>query len=212
MSVSNVDLVQAYCQEKSSALSDKAIEIRNKTMSSRFNERLLVDMVGARFLSFITHLLRPESILEIGTFSGFSAQILSEGLADGGSLYTLEIDEDHYQFAVENLKDSPNNNSMHLLLGDAIELIPTLDKDFDLIFLDAAKRQYTKHYEAALSKLRTGGMIIADNALWKNRVVLEEADNMTKGVQEFNNYVKADERVRNVLVPIGDGMNLITKI
>jgi predicted O-methyltransferase YrrM len=159
----------------------------------------------------ISNVLKPKRILEIGTFSGFTAQILAEGLTKNGKLYSIELDKNHYEFSDANLKESSLYSQMVLLLGDALDLIPELEEEFDLIFIDAAKRQYTRHYEAAFSKLKKGGLIIADNALWKNRVLIEKPDNMTVGVKRFNDFVCADNRVSNVLIPVGDGMHLITK-
>ena len=212
MSVSENGAIAMYCENKSSELSKRAMSIYHDTVNSSFNENLMIDLVGARFLGMMSKLLKPKRILEIGTFSGFTAQVLAEGLRPDGKLYSIEIEKDHYLFSKENLKSSHCYNKIELILGDAIEAVPEIDDSFDLVFIDAAKRQYTKHYEAALNKLNEGGLIIADNALWKNRVLIDKPDNMTIGVKRFNDFVSADERVNNVLIPVGDGMHLITKI
>lgn len=211
MSVTKQDAIHQYCLSKSSGISETAQEIYQKTLDSTFNERLMVDMVGARFLGLISKSLSPKKILEIGTFSGFSAQILAEGLSEEGEIVSIEIDKEHYSFAKANLEHSPESKKIQLILGDALEVMENLEASFDLVFLDAAKRQYTKHYEMALSKCHSGALIIADNSLWKNRVLLEDADNMTKGIQDFNEFVKNDNRVDNVLIPVGDGIHLIYK-
>lgn len=211
MSIKSFSEIDAYCVAKSTSLSPTAMAIYQTTIESRFNERLLIDPVGAQFLGFISNIFKPQAILEIGTFSGFTAQVLAEGLTPDGLLTSIEINEDHFLFAKECLQSSDRRAQIEFILGDALTEIPKLNRQYDLIFLDAAKRQYTKHYELALQKLKTGGILLADNALWKNRVLLEEPDNMTKGVQKFNDYVQADDRVTNSLIPVGDGIHMIMK-
>ena len=164
-----------------------------------------------RLLSMVSKMVSPKTILEIGTFTGYGTLCLAEGLQPGGTLITLEKNENLKEFYNEQLSSIGSDKTIIQKLGDAAEIIPTLNYTFDLVFMDAAKRQYRNYYDLLFDKLRPGGIIMADNVLWKGKVVTDDVDKLGKGLMLFNEYIVNDDRVDNILLPIDDGVNLIRK-
>ncbi len=157
---------------------------------------------------------RPRRILEIGTYSGYSALCLAEGLAQDGMLYTFEINEEQEDFTRPWLEGSGYADKITFYIGDALQLVPQLDVTFDLAFIDADKRRYTDYYEMVLPRLSDGGYIIADNTLWDSHVLEEHPRNndlQTIGIKAFNDHVAQDARVEKVILPLRDGLTIIRK-
>ncbi|MBC7569607.1 MAG: class I SAM-dependent methyltransferase [Spirosoma sp.] len=175
--------------------------------------RMLSGQVQGRFLAMISWMVRPRRVLEIGTYTGYSALCLAEGLTDDGRLITLEQNEELETVARQYWQQSPLNARIDLRIGIAADIIPTLDEVFDLVFIDADKRNNALYFDLVLKKLRPGGFILADNVLWSGKVVepLKANDEDTRSVLAFNKMVQHDSRVENVLLPIRDGMMLIRK-
>lgn len=173
---------------------------------------MISGQVQGQFLSMVSSMLRPSRILEIGTFTGFSALCLAEGLAENGLLYTLELRDADANTAQSYFNKSPLASSIKLLRGNAAEIIPTLKETWDLIFIDADKTGYIHYYEQVLPQLKTGGIILADNVLFHGEVLQDEIKGKNAvAIHAFNNHVKNDERVTQVLLTLRDGLMMIQK-
>jgi predicted O-methyltransferase YrrM len=166
-----------------------------------------------RLLKMLVKMIRPKNILEVGTFSGYSAISMAEGLEDDGRLYTFEINDEQEDFTRPWIEQSPVDDKIEFIIGDAITEAPRLGITFDMAFIDGNKRTYMETYEMVLSVLRPGGFILADNTLWDGHVVDEaySRDQQTQGIVHFNDFVAADERVERVILPLRDGLTLIRK-
>ena len=168
-----------------------------------------------RLIKMLTGMIRPRRVLELGTFSGYSALCLAEGLPDDNCrVDTIEINDEQEDFIREHLAMSPYANRITLHIGDARDIVPSLGERYDLVFIDANKRQYVEYYELVMDYLNEGGYIIADNTLWAGKVVDPNAQReaQTRGVMEFNDHVKQDPRVEKVILPLRDGLTLIHKL
>ncbi len=176
--------------------------------------RMCSGHLQGRLLKMLVRMVKPRRILELGTFSGYSAQCMAEGLTDGeAQLHTIEIEDELEDFLREHFAKSPYANRIHLHIGDAADILPRLDEKFDLVFIDANKRQYPEYYEMVLPHVAPGGFIIADNTLWDGKVAAPgtKHDPQTDGIMRFNDMVAADTRVEKVIVPLRDGLTIIYK-
>lgn len=175
--------------------------------------RMASGHLQGRLLKMLVRMIQPKNILEVGTFSGYSAICLAEGLDDSGRLYTFEINDEQEPFTRPWIEQSPVADKIDFRIGDAITEAPKLGIVFDMVFIDGDKRTYVETYEMAMSVLRKGGFIIADNTLWDGHVVdhAYDKDQQTVGIEKFNDHVAADERVEKVILPLRDGLTLIRK-
>ena len=166
-----------------------------------------------RLLKMLVEMIRPQRVLEVGTFSGYSALCMAEGLPDGGHLWTYEINDEMEDFTRKWLENSPYHDRITFLIGDAVTEAPKLNLDFDLAFIDGDKRNYVETYEAVLPLLKNGGFLLADNTLWDGHVTdsAYDSDRQTQGIRRFNDHVAADPRTEQVILPIRDGLTLIRK-
>ena len=176
--------------------------------------RMASGHLQGRLLKMLVGMIRPKNVLEVGTFSGYSALSMAEGLEDGGHLYTFEINDEQEDFTRPWIEQSPWADRITFLIGDAITEAPRLGVSFDLAFIDGDKRTYRETYEMALSVVRKGGFILADNTLWDGHVVDPSywKDQQTQGIVSFNDYVRQDSRVERVILPLRDGLTLIRKL
>ena len=176
--------------------------------------RMASGHLQGRLLKMLVGMIRPKNVLEVGTFSGYSALSMAEGLEDGGHLYTFEINDEQEDFTRPWIEQSPWADRITFLIGDAITEAPRLGVSFDLAFIDGDKRTYRETYEMALSVVRKGGFILADNTLWDGHVVDPSygKDQQTHGIVSFNDYVRQDSRVERVILPLRDGLTLIRKL
>lgn len=176
--------------------------------------RMASGHLQGRLLKMLVGMIRPKNVLEVGTFSGYSALSMAEGLEDGGHLYTFEINDEQEDFTRPWIEQSPWADRITFLIGDAITEAPRLGITFDLAFIDGDKRTYRETYEMALSVVRKGGFILADNTLWDGHVVDPSygKDQQTHGIVSFNDYVRQDSRVERVILPLRDGLTLIRKL
>jgi caffeoyl-CoA O-methyltransferase len=206
--------LEEYIENHSSPETELMFELRRKTFLHTPFPRMLSGQVQGRFLEMISLMARPSRILEIGTFTGYSAICLAQGLTEDGQLHTLEAEAAYADIARQYFKKAGLLDKIVLHEGDALDIIPKLKETFDLVFIDAAKEHYPDYYELVFDKLRKGGFILADNALWDGRVLEGEdaKDPDTAGIIRFNEMVQNDERVENVLVSIRDGVMLIRKL
>lgn len=175
--------------------------------------RMASGHLQGRILAMLVQMIRPRLVLEIGTYSGYSALCLAENLPEGGMLHTFEINDEQEDFTRPWLENSPYADKITLHIGDALQLVPRLGLTFDLVFMDGDKRKYVDYYEMVLAHLSPGGYILADNTLWDGHVVEQPAasDRQTLGIQSFNDLVAADKRVQKVILPLRDGLTLIHK-
>ena len=179
---------------------------------------MLSGHVQGRVLSMISHMLRPKHILELGTFTGYSALCLAEGLEEGGKLVTIEHNDELEEMIRRNLARSPLGDKIELIIGDAVERVKELTnervKEFELVFIDADKREYCAYLEALYPFVPIGGFILADNTLWDGHIVdpAYDKDKQTLGLRAFNDHVAADERFEQVILPLRDGLTIIRKV
>lgn len=166
-----------------------------------------------RVLKMLVRMIRPQRVLELGMFSGYSALSMAEGLEDGAELHTFEIFDEIEDFTRPWIEDSPYGKHIHIHIGDALDLVPLMDVMWDMAFIDADKREYVQYYEMILPRLRKGGYILADNTLWYGRITEEvrQSDLQTQSLQQFNDIVAQDDRVEKVILPLRDGLTIIRK-
>ncbi len=174
--------------------------------------RMLSGHLQGRMLKMFCSMMSAKRILEIGTFTGYSALCMAEALPEDGELHTLEINDEMEEFLDEVFEKSGMAEKIHLHIGDASQIIPQLDGLFDVVFMDGNKRHYSEYFDVVFPKLRLGGLLIADNTLWDGHVLEDSKDAQTVGIQKFNDKVLSDDRVERVIVPVRDGMTLIRKI
>lgn len=175
--------------------------------------RMASGHLQGRLLKMLVQMIRPQLVLEVGTFSGYSAISMAEGLADDARLYTFEINDEMEDFTRPWIEGSSVASKINFIIGDALIEAPKLGLTFDLAFIDGDKRTYRDCYEMVLTILRSGGFILADNTLWDGHVVdhAYDRDRQTQGIETFNDYIAADERVEQVILPLRDGLTLIRK-
>ena len=203
-----------YAETHSSPESKLLAEINRDTYANVLIPRMLSGHLQGRVLSMISKMLNPKNILEIGTYTGYSALCLAEGLQSNGSLHTIDINEELEDRTRSFFKRSNYSENIHFHVGNALELIPSLQISFDLVFIDADKGNYLNYYKMLIEHLPSGAIIIADNVLWSGKVVDSQSlinDEETKALHEFNEYIQQDEAVENVLMPIRDGLMVIRK-
>ncbi len=207
--------IQSYAERHTSAESDLLTELLQKTYSERVDKSMLSGFYQGRLLAMFSKMLQPRRILEIGTYMGYSALCLAEGLGEDGKIITLDIDPETNAFAKEFWARTPLYSRIESYLGDALEIIPILGETFDLVFIDADKPNYKHYYDLIFPHLRLGGVILADNVLWSGEVLKVGSgateDENTVALHEFNEKIQADERVSNILFAVRDGLMVIRK-
>lgn len=175
--------------------------------------RMLSGHLQGRILKMFCRMLRPRRVLEIGTYTGYATLCMAEGMEKEALIHTLEINDEMEDFIMKYLSRSPHKEKVRVHFGDAMEIIPRLDEVFDLVFIDADKRLYSAYYDLVFPKVRSGGLILADNTLWDGKVVEEvhPSDKQTVGILAFNEKIKQDDRVEKVILPLRDGLTMIWK-
>lgn len=176
--------------------------------------RMCSGHLQGRLLKMLTGMIKPRRVLELGTYAGYSALSIAEGMSADGELHTVEIDDEMEDFIRRQLDSSPHGSKVHLHIGRAEEIVPTLGDGWDMVFIDANKRTYIEYYEMILPRVNAGGYILADNTLWDGKVTEPEAhrDPQTRGILAFNDHVAADPRVERVILPLRDGLTIIKKL
>ena len=202
-----------YCENNTSSESDVLSKLNRETHLKVVSPRMLSGHLQGRFLSFISKLKQPKLIVEIGTYTGYSALCLAEGLAENGKLISIDVNEETSAFAKSFIAKTDYAGKIELVLGDAKEYLPTLTEQIDLVFIDADKKNYLNYYNLVIDKLISGGLIIADNVLWSGKIIMPESemDKETLALHQFNQFVQNDERVENMLLPIRDGLMVVRK-
>lgn len=206
--------INQYAEDHTSPENSVLQALSRETYANVLMPRMLSGHIQGRILAMISKMLRPRRILEIGTYTGYSALCFAEGLTQDGVLHTIDINEELETMVRNYINQAGLENKIKFHIGNALEIIPTLDETFDLVFLDADKENYAAYYDLVIDKLSTGGIFVADNVLWSGKVLDEKElakDVETKALNEFNKKVLADPRVENVLMPVRDGLNVIRK-
>jgi len=200
-----------YAESFTSGESEVLNALREHCYAHYEDSSMLSGFYQGRLLSMLSHMIRPMAVLEIGTYLGYSTICLAEGLADGGRVVSLDVNEETNAVAQSFIDKTEYADRIHLRLGEAAFIIPHMQGPFDLVFIDADKPNYSNYYNLVFDKLRPGGFIIADNVLWSGHVLDEEKDENTQALHDFNKMVQADERVSNVLLPVRDGLMVVCK-
>ena len=188
-------------------------ELNRETNLKILRPRMLSGHLQGKILEMISKMIRPERILEVGTYTSYSAICLAKGLMEDGILHTIEINDELEEIITKYIQKSGFQNQINVHFGNALEIIPTLNEKFDLVFIDGDKREYLAYYELVLNYLKPEGFILADNVLWSGKVIELETpdDEYTKGIFDFNDFLKTDNRVEKVILPLRDGLTLIRK-
>lgn len=206
-------LLDEYILSHSDPEGDYLYRLYRDTNVKLLHGRMASGHLQGRVLKMIVRMVQPRNVLEVGTFSGYSALCMAEALGEGAHLYTFEINDEQEDFTRPWIEQSAQADKITFIIGDAITEAPRLGVEFDLVFIDGDKRTYLDTYEMALSVLRPGGFILADNTLWDGHVVDHAYDNdrQTSGIEHFNDFVSQDPRVEKVILPLRDGLTLIYK-
>ena len=211
MNFINIKL-EEYSIDNSANIPEFLLELERETNLTQLMPQMISGRLQGRLLSFLSKIIRPKNILEIGTFTGYSALCLAEGLQQNGKLITIEYDEKLKEIIDKYVNKSGYKEKIKLIIGDALSVIPSLNENFDLVFVDAHKPDYLNYYEMIMPKINSGGIIIVDNVLWSGKVINELTDKTAKAIDGFNKFVKNDERTENLILPIRDGISLIRKL
>lgn len=205
------EALQHYIEEHTTQESDLLKKINRDTHAQVLMSRMLSGQVQGRFLSMMSKLVKPKTILEIGTYTGYSAICLAEGLQPSGKLITIDVNEELESRVRKYFDESGFGDKIDFKIGDARKIIPTLTETLDLVFIDADKENYSVYFDLVIDKVSSGGLILADNVLWSGKVVEPKPDKDTKAIIEFNKKVQNDPRVQNVLMPLRDGVMMALK-
>ncbi|UXE67554.1 MAG: class I SAM-dependent methyltransferase [Chryseotalea sp. WA131a] len=206
------DNIDQYCRDHSSTESNLLKKISRDTHAEVLMPRMVSGHLQGGFLAMVSHMIKPKSILEIGTYTGYSALCLAEGLQPEGKIITIDINEELEGRVQKYFQQSDYRLKIDYRIGDARQIIPMLTELFDLVFIDADKENYGLYYDLVFDKVKRGGFILVDNVLWSGKVVQEKVDKDTKAIKHFNDKVQADPQVENMLLPLRDGIMMVRKI
>ena len=208
-----MEKLEQYIEQMSSPEEPLLKELERETYLRVLNPRMISGHIQGRLMEMIVRMLRPQRILEIGTFTGYSALCMAAGLPEGGIIDTCEVDDELEMMILSFFERSEHQSKIRLHIGSALEIAPKLGECYDLVFIDGDKREYTAYYNMLFEHglVRSGSWIMADNILWYGKVVepVARGDKQTQAIIDFNRHVAEDERVENVILPIRDGINLI---
>ncbi|WMN06309.1 O-methyltransferase [Marivirga arenosa] len=202
--------VEAHTENENELL----YRINRETHTEVLKPRMLSGHLQGRVLSMISHMIQPKNILEIGTYTGYSALCMAEGLQNDGKLITVDVNEELKDRLTEYFNESDFAEKIELKIGKALDIVPKLDVEWDMVFIDADKSNYQNYYDICIDKVKTGGYILVDNVLWSGKVLeknRKKLDKDTEAMLNFNEFVHKDERVQNVLFPIRDGLMILRK-
>ena len=207
--------IEEYSDLHTDEENDLLKKLNRDTYANVLGPRMLSGHFQGRLLSMLSRMIQPDRILEIGTFTGYSALCLAEGLRDSGKIITIDINEELETLTRFYFDQSAYSSMIDYRIGDAVEIIPPLEEKFDIVFIDADKINYINYYNLCIDKVRKGGFIIADNVLWSGKVTskeLKKSDKDTQLLLEFNSMIHRDQRVSNILLPIPDGLMILQKL
>lgn len=205
------DSIEQYIQNNTKGLDAILDELERTTFRDVMLPQMLSGRPQGQFLKMISQIKQPNNILEIGTFTGYSALCLVQGLTENGKLTTIDVNEELYDLAYSFFEKAGVSEKIDYKIGDAAKIIPSLKEKFDLVFIDADKQNYSLYYDLVIENIPSGGIILADNVLWSGKVISENPDKDTKAIISFNEKIHNDERVENVIVSIRDGIMMMIK-
>lgn len=205
--------IEAYALAHSQPESEVLKKLNRDTHANILMPRMLSGHMQGNFLSMLSKMIQPKHILEIGTYTGYSGICLAQGLQEGGKLYTIDINEELEKMVRSFFDEAGLANKINYYIGNALDILPTIKQTFDLVFIDADKKNYSAYYDLIFDKVSNGGYIIADNVLWSGKVLdaPEKMDADTKAVDAFNKKIHTDNRVEHMLLPVRDGLMIIRK-
>ncbi len=204
--------IQEYINSHITEEPDVLYELYRETHARIYNPRMCSGHYQGLALKFISHMIQPQMVLDIGTFTGYSAICLAEGLLPGGKVYTVEENAELEEIIFRYLQKSGAESKVNVYFGNALDIIPRFNELFDLVFIDADKKQYLHYFNAVIEKVRPGGFIIADNVLWDGKILdSQTTDPQTRALIEFNDFVQYDNRVENMIWPLRDGWMVMRK-
>ena len=204
--------IEKYVLEHTTNESEILQEINRTTWAKVMQPRMLSGHLQGRILAMFSKLIKAKNILEIGTYTGYSALCLSEGLNKSNKLHTIEINQEYYDIAKSHFQKSKYNKQIKQYLGNALDIIPNIDSTFELVFIDADKENYVNYFNLIFDKINVGGYIIADNVLWSGKVTHEEKDEETTILDKYNKMINNNKNVENILLPVRDGLMICKKI
>lgn len=204
--------IAQYAEAHTTPENELLQRLNRETNLKIMQARMLSGHLQGRFLAMISQMMQPKNILEIGTYTGYSALCLAEGLTDGGKIITIDVNEELETFTRSYFDASIYREKINFRIGNALEIVPLLTESFDIVFIDADKKNYSNYYDLVIDKVRQGGIIIADNVLWSGKVAeTGKADKDTQALLDYNQKIHNDPRVENVLLPIRDGLLVAQK-
>ena len=205
--------LSVYCENHTSPESDLLKKVNRDTNAEVLLPRMLSGHLQGRFLSFISSMIKPEKILEIGTYTGYSALCLAEGLKSSGKLITIDINAELEDRVRKYFDQSEYSKNITYIIGNALNIIPSLNEEFDLVFIDADKENNDAYFDLVIDKLKTGGFLLIDNVLWSGKVIAQgvKQDKDTQSILDFNTKIQTDKRLKNMLLPIRDGIMMVQK-
>ena len=204
--------IEKYVLEHTTNESEILQEINRDTWAKVMQPRMLSGHLQGRILAMFSKLIKPKNILEIGTYTGYSALCLSEGLSKSDTLHTIEINEEYYDIAKSHFQKSKYKKQINQYLGNALDIIPNIDSKFELVFIDADKENYLNYFNLIFDKINIGGYIIADNVLWSGKVINTKKDEETTILDKYNKMINNNKNVENILLPVRDGLMICKKI
>lgn len=213
MSLDKDEAIESYILSRIDEESELLKQLNRDAHVNLLKPRMLSGHLQGRMLKMFCRMINPKYILEIGTYTAYATLCLAEGVDEDAEIHTIEVNDELEDFILKHLHKSKLKDKIHLHIGDAMEIIPQIDRTFDLVFIDANKRHYIEYYNLIFDKVRPGGLIIADNTLWDGHVLEtpKASDKQTIGIQQFNDMIAKDDRVEKVILPIRDGLTLIWK-
>ena len=204
--------IEKYSLNHTSKESKLLESLNRETWAKVINPRMLSGHLQGKILSMFSNMIKPKNIIEIGTYTGYSALCMAEGLQKDGMIHTIDINEEHIDFAKKYFNRSDYEKNIKSYLGNALEIIPKLNWNFQLAFIDADKENYSKYFDLIIDKIDINGYIIADNVLWSGKVIQKKQDTETKALDLYNKKVFSDTRIETILMPIRDGLMISRKI
>jgi caffeoyl-CoA O-methyltransferase len=204
--------LEAYVQEHTTPETEVLSKLNRETNAKILMPQMLSGHIQGRILAMLSKLISPNRILEIGTYTGYAAICMAEGLKENGRLHTIDINEELEEMVHQYICAANMENKIVQHIGDAVQIIPELNESFDMVFIDADKANYSNYFDLVIDKVRKGGLIIADNVLWSGKVLEARKDKDTRAIVAFNKKVNEDNRVENLLLPVRDGLMLLRKV
>lgn len=203
--------IDRYCEAHTTPQTDLLYQLERETFLKTLAPQMASGHLQGQLLTILCQLIQPKIALEIGTFTGYAALCIAKGLPKDGTLHTIEVNEEIAYISDKYFQQSGLHSKIKTYIGDASDVVPTLPFSFDFVFIDAGKKDYAKHFDLVIDKVRSGGIILADNVLWSGKVAEKKLDKATRVLDDFNKKIQEDTRVENVLLPIRDGLMVIRK-